>query len=122
MPRPPGAVRRVRTFHDLPLWAKVLIGPAACVIASLALAVSIWLGATATEARLAEIANSALPTAAASAQLLDEVDSINAMAMRALVWQQANVPEATIDALTRDIGRALSQLHEGAASMVTGRS
>ena len=49
----------------------------------LAIAASIWLGATQTEIRLAEVADKALPTAAASARLLDAVDTIQAMAMRA---------------------------------------
>ena len=38
------------------------------------------------------VADKALPTAAASAQLLDAVDTIQATAMRAMVWQQAGVP------------------------------
>jgi methyl-accepting chemotaxis protein len=71
---------------------------------------------------LAEVANKALPTAAASAQLLDTVDKIQVMAMRAMVWQQAGVPQATLDALGGDIGRALDGLQTNAAGMVAGRS
>src|ERR1700761_2698777 len=94
-----GMLRRLRSFHDLPLWAKVLIAPAACLASGVAVAASIWLGANETEGRLADVANNALPTAAASARLLDTVDTIQATAMRAVVWQQAGVPEATIDTL-----------------------
>jgi methyl-accepting chemotaxis protein len=112
----------VRSFHDLPLWAKVLVAPAACLTAGIAVAVSIWLGATETEGRLAEVANNALPTAAASARLLDGVDTIQAKAMRALVWQQAGVAEATIDALVKDIGSELNTLRTGAAGMVAGHA
>jgi hypothetical protein len=103
-------LRGVRSFHDLPLWAKVLVAPAACLTAGAAVAASIWLGATETEGRLADVANNALPTAAASAQLLDAVDTIQATAMRAMVWQQAGVPEITIDGLVKDVGRELSVL------------
>jgi hypothetical protein len=100
-------LRGVRSFHDLPLWAKVLIAPAACLTAGAAVAASIWLGATETEGRLADVASNAFPTAAASAQLLDAVDTIQVTAMRAMVWQQAGVPQATIDGLVKDVGREL---------------
>jgi hypothetical protein len=60
-------LRGVRSFHDLPLWAKVLIAPAACLTAGAAVAASIWLGATETEGRLADVANNALQTAVARA-------------------------------------------------------
>ena len=82
----------------------------------------IWLGATETEGKLAEVANSALPTAAVSAQLLDDVDTIEAKAMRALVWQQAGVAAATIDALVADIGRGLTTLRSNTAGMVVARA
>ena len=36
--------------------------------------------------------------------------------MRAMVWQQAGVPEATIDALVKDVGRGLSALRASAAA------
>jgi methyl-accepting chemotaxis protein len=114
-------VHRLRSFHDLPLWAKVLVAPAACLAAGIAIAVSIWLGATEIEGRLADVANSALPTAAASARLLDRVDTIQAKAMRALVWQQAGVAEATVDALVKDIGGELNTLRTDATGMVAGR-
>ena len=112
----------IRSFHDLPLWAKVLIAPVAALAAGLAISVSIWRGATETEGRLAEVADNALPTAAASAQLLDGVDTIQAKAMRALVWQQAGVAEATIDGLVKDIANELNVLRTGAAAMVAGRA
>jgi methyl-accepting chemotaxis protein len=112
----------IRSFHDLPLWAKVLIAPVAALAAGLAISVSIWWGATETEGRLAEVADNALPTAAASAQLLDGVDTIQAKAMRALVWQQAGVAEATIDGLVKDIANELNVLRTGAAAMVAGRA
>jgi methyl-accepting chemotaxis protein len=111
-----------RSFHDLPLWAKVLIGPAAGIVSGVAVAASIWLGATETEGRLADVADNALPTAAASAQLLDVVDTIEATAMRAMVWQLAGVPEATIDALGQDVVRESNALRAGAAAMVAHRS
>jgi methyl-accepting chemotaxis protein len=111
----------IRSFHDLPLWAKVLIAPTAGILAGIAIAVSIWLGATETEGRLAEVTTTALPTAAASAKLLDQVDTIQAKAMRAMVWQQANVPEATVDGLVKDVARDLTALHASAAAMVAAR-
>jgi methyl-accepting chemotaxis protein len=111
-------LRDVRSFHDLPLWAKVLIAPGACLIAGAAVAASIWLGAAETEGRLAEVANTALPTAAASARLLDTVDTIQVTAMRAMVWQQAGVPETTIDGLVKDVGRGLSTLRASAQQMI----
>ncbi len=120
MPRRFGCFSRVPSFHDLPLWAKVLVVPAACLVASVAAAASIWLAATETEGRLAEIANRGLPTAAASAQLLDSVDTVQAMAMRAMVWQQAGVPQATVDSLSKDVERALAKLRASAAGMATG--
>ncbi len=42
--------------------------------------------------------------------------------MRAMVWQLAGVPEATIDALGKDIERELNVLRAGAAAMVACRS
>jgi methyl-accepting chemotaxis protein len=117
-----GLIRHIRSFHDLPLWAKVLVAPSAGIVAGVAIAVSIWLGATETEGRLAEVADSALPTAAASARLLDDVDTIQAKAMRALVWQQAGVPEATIDALVKDIENELTALRAGTAGMLAERA
>jgi methyl-accepting chemotaxis protein len=116
-----GMLRRLRSFHDLPLWAKVLIAPAACLASGVAVAASIWLGANETEGRLADVANNALPTAAASARLLDTVDTIQATAMRAVVWQQAGVPEATIDTLVKDVDHDLTALRATAAGMATGR-
>jgi methyl-accepting chemotaxis protein len=113
---------RVRSFHDLPLWTKVLVVPVACLAACLVVAASIWLATTETEGRLAEIANKTLPTAAASAQALDTVDRTQAMAMRAMVWQQAGVPQATIDALGKDIAHELEALHATAVGMVAGRA
>jgi methyl-accepting chemotaxis protein len=115
-------LRGARSFHDLPLWAKVLIAPAACLTAGAAVAASIWLGATETEGRLADVANNALPTAAASAQLLDAVDTIQVTAMRAMVWQQAGVPQATIDGLVKDVGRELIGLSASAHEMIARRA
>ena len=112
----------IRSFHDLPLWAKVLLAPAACVVAGVAVAVSIWLGAVETEGRLAEVAGRALPTAAASVQLLDDLDTIQTKAMRAMVWQEAGVAPATIDSLVADIGRAMTALRGTAAAMVAARA
>jgi methyl-accepting chemotaxis protein len=117
-----GFARRARSFHDLPLWAKVLIAPSACIVAVVAIAASIWLGANETESRLAAVADIALPTAAASARLLDAVDTIQSSAMRAMVWQQANVPEATIDALIKDVGRKSTDLRTSTAEMIVGRA
>jgi methyl-accepting chemotaxis protein len=122
MPRRFGFNRRIRSFHDLPLWAKVLVAPVAALAAGLAIAVSIWFGATEIEGRLADVADKALPTAAASAQLLDDVDTVQAKAMRALVWQQAGVAEATIDGLVRDIANELNALRTNAAAMAAGRT
>jgi methyl-accepting chemotaxis protein len=121
MPAPVGFSRRVWAFHNLPLWAKVLVAPAACVVAGLAVAASIWFGTTETESRLAEVANRALPTTAASAQLLDTIDTIQTMAMRALVWQQAGLPQATIDALGKTIDRQLTAMRTNTAAMTAGR-
>ena len=115
-------LRGARSFHDLPLWAKVLIAPAACLTAGAAVAASIWLGATETEGRLADVANNALPKAAASAQLLDAVDTIQVTAMRAMVWQQAGVPQATIDGLVKDVGRELIGLSASAHEMIARRA
>jgi hypothetical protein len=112
----------VRSFHDLPLWAKVLIGPVAGIVSGVAVAASIWLGATETRGRLADIADYALPTAAASAQLFDVVDTIEATAMRAMVWQLAGVPKATIDALGQDVVGESNALRAGVAAMVAHRS
>jgi methyl-accepting chemotaxis protein len=114
-------ISRIRSFHDLPLWAKALLAPASCLAAGVVVIVSIWLGTTETEVRLAAVANVALPTAAASAALLDQVDKVQVMAMRALVWQQANVPQANIDVLTNDIGHGLDSLRQTAAGMVAAR-
>jgi methyl-accepting chemotaxis protein len=114
-------IGRIRSFHDLPLWAKALLAPAACLTAGIAIIASIWLGTTETEVRLAAVANSALPTAAASAVLLDQVDKIHVMAMRALIWQQAGVPQATVDALSGEIGKGLESLHASTAGMIAGR-
>ena len=115
-------LRGVPSFHDLPLWAKVLIAPAACLTAGAAVAASIWLGATETEGRLVEVANNALPTAAASAQLLDAVDTIQVTAMRAMVWQQAGVPETAIDGLVKNVGRELTALRASAQQMIGRRA
>jgi methyl-accepting chemotaxis protein len=115
------AAGRIRSFHDLPLWAKTLLAPAACLAAGIAVVASIWLGTSETEFRLAAVANTALPMAAASAVLLDQVDKIHVMAMRALVWQQAGVPSATIDALSGTIGHGLDTLRVSNASMIAGR-
>jgi methyl-accepting chemotaxis protein len=106
------------SFHDLPLWAKVLVVPIAGIVAGAAIAASIWLAATETESRLAQVADKALPTAVASARLLDSVDTVQAMGMRAVVWQQANVPQATIDALSHDIARESQALRDSATAMV----
>jgi methyl-accepting chemotaxis protein len=115
-------LRGVRSFHDLPLWAKVLIAPAACLTAGAAVAASIWLGATETEGRLADVASNAFPTAAASAQLLDAVDTIQVTAMRAMVWQQAGVPQATIDGLVKDVGRELIGQSASVHEMIARRA
>jgi methyl-accepting chemotaxis protein len=112
----------IRSFHDLSLWVKVLVAPAVCLSTGAVIAASIWLGSTETEGKLAEVANSALPTAAASARLLDDIDTIEAKAMRALVWQQAGVAEATIDALVADVGRGLTALRTDTAGMVAARA
>ena len=117
-----GVVRHLGWFHDLPLWAKVLVAPAACLIAGVAVAASIWLGTAETEGRLAQVAERALPTTAASAQLLDTLDTIQTMAMRALVWQQAGLPQATIDALQKTIDRELNAMHASTTAMTAGRS
>ena len=86
------------------------------------MAASIWLGATETEGRLADVASNALPTAAASAQLLDAVDTIQVTAMRAMVWQQAGVPETAIDGLVKDVGRELAALRASAQEMIGRRA
>jgi methyl-accepting chemotaxis protein len=114
-------IGRIRSFHDLPLWVKALLAPAACLTACVAVVISIWLGTTETEFRLGEVANEALPTAAASAMLLDQVDTVHVMAMRALVWQQAGVPAATIDGLSKQIGQGLDTLRLTTSGMVSGR-
>ena len=111
-----------RSFHDLPLWVKVLIAPTAGIAAGCAIAVSIWLGATQTESKLADVADKALPAAAISAQLLDAVDTIQAMAMRAMVWQQAGVAEATIDGLIKDVDGRMTALRKDAAALLAERS
>ena len=115
-------MRGIRAFRDLPLWAKVLIGPAVCLATGCAVLTAIWLGASATEDRLAEVAHRALPAAVASARLLDEVDTIEATAMRAMVWQQAGVPDATIDGLNKDVTARLRALREDSAAIVAARS
>ena len=94
---------RFRAFHDLPLRVKVVIAPAVCLAAGLAVAVAIWSGATETEHRLALVVHQALPTTAASTQLLDITDRIQTAAMRAVVWQQANVERAMIDRLAQTV-------------------
>ncbi len=114
-------MRGIRSFRDLPLWAKVLISPGVCLVAGCAVLTAIWLGATATEDGLAEVANRALPAAVASARLLDEIDTIEATAMRALVWQQAGVPDATIDGLNKDVTAKLKMLRAETDSMVAAR-
>jgi methyl-accepting chemotaxis protein len=111
----------MRSFRDLPLWVKVLIAPAAGMVAGVAIAASVWLSATETESRLASVADTALPTAAASAQLLDTVDKTQAKAMRAVVWQQAGVPQATIDGLAKEVTAGLATLRKTAAGMVEAR-
>ncbi|HUB15497.1 MAG TPA: methyl-accepting chemotaxis protein [Acetobacteraceae bacterium] len=117
-----GSGRRIRSFHDLPLWAKTLLAPAACLLAGIAVIVSVWLGETTTDIRLAEVSNRALPIAAQSAVLLDEADNIQIMAMRAMVWEQSGVPQPTIDALTGEVGRALDRWRAHAAALPAGRS
>ena len=112
----------IRSFYDLPLWAKALLAPAACLAACIVIVASVWLGTTETESRLAGVANVALPAAASSAVLLDQVDRVHVMAMRALVWQQAGVQAATIDALTNDIGLGLETLRASTAATMSGRS
>ncbi len=107
----------MRSFRDLPLWAKVLIAPAAGMVAGIAVAASVWLSATETESRLASVADTALPTAAASVQLLNMVDETQAKAMRAVVWQQAGVPQATIDGLAKEVTTGLAALRKNAAGM-----
>ena len=109
-------IGRLRSFHDLPLWAKALLAPVSCLIAGIAVIASVWFGTTETELRLAEVANHALPTAAASAALLDQVDTIHVMAMRALVWQQAGVPQPTIDALSTQVSHGLDTLRGSTAA------
>ena len=113
---------RVRSFHDLPLWVKALLAPMACLAAAVAVVASIWLGTTETEVRLAAVANEALPAAAAGAVLLDQVDTVHVMAMRALVWQQAGVPQATMDALITDIAHGLDSLRVSTTGMVGERA
>lgn len=112
---------RIRSFHDLPLSAKTLLAPAACLAAGVVVVASVWLGATSTESQLADVADKALPTASASATLLDEVDKINVLAMRALVWQQAGVPQATIDGLGRDVGQGLDRLRVSTTALAASR-
>src|SRR5579864_1401789 len=105
-----GGLRRMRSFRDLPLWVKVLIAPTAGVVAGIAVAASVWLSAAETESRLAAVAATTLPTAAASAQLLNTVDETQAKAMRAVVWQQAGVPQATVGALAKEVATGLAAL------------
>src|SRR6476659_4724572 len=105
-----GVLHHFRSFRDLPLWVKVLVAPVAGMAAGVVLGVSVWLGATETESGLAAVTGKALPMAAASVRLLDTVDRIQAMAMRGMVWQQAGVPEDTIDALAKDVVAGLSAL------------
>jgi methyl-accepting chemotaxis protein len=121
MPASTGVLRHVRSFRDLPLWAKVLIAPVASLGAGIAVAVSVWLGASETESRLAAVADQALPEAAASARLLDDVDRIHALAMRALVMKQAGLPQAAIDKLTQELGAGLGALHDRGAALSGGR-
>ncbi len=105
------------SFHDLPLWTKVLIVPLAGIASGVLIAASIWLAATETESTLAQVANQALPTTAASARLLDAVDTVHSMAMRAVIWQQAGLPQATMDTLSQDIARDAQALRVNAAAM-----
>ena len=111
----------MRSFHDLPL-VKACSSLLARVTAGAAVAASIWLGATETEGRLAEVANNALPTAAASAQLLNAVDTIQVTAMRAMVWQQAGVPETAVEGLVKDVGSALTALRASSQDMIARRA
>ncbi|MDR3539013.1 MAG: HAMP domain-containing methyl-accepting chemotaxis protein [Acetobacteraceae bacterium] len=113
--------RLARLFRDLPLSAKVLIAPAACCVAGLAVAVSIWFGASQSDVTLAEIADKALPTAAASLALLESVDHVQALAMRTIVWQEAGVPDAQVATLGQDVLRAAASLHAAAVAMIAGR-
>ena len=106
------------SFHDLPLWAKVLVVPVAGIISGIVIAASIWFAATGTEATLAQVANQALPTATASARLLDTVDTVHAMAMRSVVWQLAGVPQATLDTLGQDIARDSQALRASTSALV----
>jgi methyl-accepting chemotaxis protein len=122
MLRPIGFVRRIGSFNDLPLWTKVLVAPALCLLAGLAVAASVWLGTTETEGRLAEVANRTIPTAAASAQLLVTIDTIQTVAMRALVWQQAGLPQPTIDKLVKGIDAEFVTMRAGTAAMTAGRN
>jgi len=112
----------VRSFHDLPLWVKVLIAPAACLGTGAIVAASIWLGAMQTEAGLADVMDVAMPSASASAKLHEQVDTIQTKAMRALVWQQAGVQGAAIDALVVEIGQELKAFSGNAAAMAAGRA
>lgn len=111
-----------RRFRDLPLWAKVLIAPAACCMSGIAVAASIWFGAIQAEARLAEIADRALPTTAASQTLLQAADHVQAMAMRTLVWQQAGMPDAQVAALGRDTQTQADGLQRAVAGMIAARA
>jgi methyl-accepting chemotaxis protein len=115
------ALLRKRSFHDLPLWVKVLITPAAGLVAGLAVAVAVWLGASETETRLATAVEQSLPRVAASTRLLDVADQIQVTAMRAMVLQQAGMPQATIAALTKDIQAGLARLQDGTAALVESR-
>ena len=117
-----GFVSHLGSFHDLPLWAKVLIAPVACIIAGIAVAASIWLGTTETDGRLAQVADRALPATAASARLLDTLDTVQTMAMRALVWQQAGLPQATIDTLLKTIDGELVAMRADTVAVTAGRS
>ena len=110
------------SFRNLPLWAKVLIAPAASLAAGIAVAVSVWLGTTATESRLAAVADRQLPEVAASARLLDAVDKIQAW--RCARWSCSR-PACLRRRSTRWTGtsRANSaRLQTDTAAMLTGRS
>jgi methyl-accepting chemotaxis protein len=110
-----------RRFHDLPLWAKVLIAPMAGLLSGVAVAVAVWLGASETETRLATAVEQNLPRVTASTHLLDVADQIQVTAMRVMVLQQAGMPQATIAALTKDIQARLAQLQNGTADLVRSR-
>jgi hypothetical protein len=75
-----------------------------------------------TEARLAEVMDVALPSASASAKLNEEVDTIQTKAMRALVWQQAGVQDAAIDAVVTEVRQELKALNGNIGAMARGHA